>query len=79
MTIDELQSRAMQLSVVEREMLAVNLLSSLAPDDQRDIEEAWNREILARSDALHAGTAITIDARESLSDIRQSLRLRTPT
>jgi putative addiction module component (TIGR02574 family) len=78
MTIDELQSQAMQLSAPERELLAINLLSSLTPDDQRDIEEAWNREILARSDALHAGTASTIDAWESLENVRESLRLRNP-
>lgn len=78
MTVSELQSQAMQLSADEREMLAINLLSSLRPNEQLDIEEAWNREIIARSDALHAGTAVTLDAWESLEVVRSQVQTRTP-
>ena len=78
MTVSELQSQAMQLNADEREMLAINLLSSLQPDEQNEIDEAWNREILARSDSLHAGTAITLDAWESLEFVRTQVRSRTP-
>lgn len=74
MTIEELHAHALKLSADEREILAVNLMLSLSQDDH---EEVWNREILLRSDAWHAGTAATIDAGLSLADTRAQLRART--
>lgn len=80
LTIDETRSPALQLSVAERELLAVSLLGSLASaDEQAAIDVEWAREIQARSDAYRAVKTETFDAEESLARVRQKLAARTQT
>jgi putative addiction module component (TIGR02574 family) len=79
MTVDQIRSQAMQLSVEEREMLAVTLLGSLASsEEQAEIDAEWVREIQSRSDAYRNGITEAYDAEESLARVRQQLAARKP-
>lgn len=74
MTLDELRQRAQELPREDREILGVELLSSLeSPDMQADIDAAWASEILARSNAYRSGKASVLDAAGSVERIRQRL------
>lgn len=73
-SLDEVRPAALRLTTDERAALACDLLDSLDTDASTgDATEAWNREILARSDALHAGQAHVADWRQVLADIREEL------
>ena len=77
MTIDEIRMLALNLSREERELLGVELLSTLAPvEDQEAIDAAWNDEILARSDACRSGRVQTLDAAGTVDRLRQRLATR---
>jgi hypothetical protein len=72
----EILERAMELPAEERELIAVQLLGSLRPSDveQKEIDEAWAEEIERLASAYERGEVETIDAREAIDRIRQTLR-----
>ena len=73
-TLNEVLPAALKLTTEERTALACELLDSLDTDaSTEEATEAWNREILARSDAFHAGQAHVADWRRVLADIREEL------
>ncbi len=76
MTIEQLRAELLQLPLSQRELLAIDLFESLSLEDQADIDTAWNREIAARSDRYHNGSAVTFDAQDSLERIRERLAAR---
>lgn len=79
-TVNDVFAQALALPISERAALAEQLLHSLDPEDSDleaedpDADEAWEKEILARSDAVHSGNYIAHDWREAIEDIRQRLR-----
>ena len=78
MTIDEIRLQAMQLSMSERELLAVDLLGSLnTPETEAEIHSEWATEITARSNAFRAGKTDSLDAYESLDRVRSQFISRT--
>lgn len=62
MSIDQVEQAAMELSVEEREQLAVRLMASLPPDPE--IAEAWYDEAERRRAQLESGEARTIPLEE---------------
>ncbi|HKI31387.1 MAG TPA: addiction module protein [Gemmataceae bacterium] len=71
---DDCLSRALVLPPGERAALAQQLIRSLdAEEPGFDWEEVWAAEIQRRSDEIHSGKAVTVDAYEALERIRQSL------
>ncbi len=76
MTVEQLRAELLLLPLDQRELLAIDLLDSLSLEDQAEIDTAWNREIVDRSDRYHNGSAVTFDAQESLERIRERLATR---
>jgi putative addiction module component (TIGR02574 family) len=68
-------TQALALPVAERAALAQQLLHSLEPEDP-DAEEAWAKEIQARSDAVHSGNYVARDWREAIEDIRVQSKIQ---
>ena len=77
--IDRVEAEALQLSASERARLARRLLESLeegAPEDQAEIERAWQSEIERRVADFEAGGTKTIPASEVIREARARLRRR---
>ena len=56
---EDLLREAMSLSVEARAEIAGQLLKSLEPPDDRDVEEAWRVEVRKRIEQLDSGTVKT--------------------
>jgi putative addiction module component (TIGR02574 family) len=66
---DTLYSQALALTPVEREQLAVRILTSLElPDVEAD--RAWLAELGRRSDELERGVTSDMDAWDALAQLR---------
>jgi len=74
MTVEELKSQAMQLSVHERAVLAEHLLASLEEDDGADVEAAWLNEARRRRRAFRDGQISAVSAESAIKDARAKLR-----
>lgn len=80
MTVDEVRVRALELPREERELLGIELLSSLeSPETQAEVDAAWAEEILARSEAYRSGKVQTLDAAGTVERLRQRLAARNAT
>ena len=74
-SVEDLRSRAMELSRAERAVLARELLLSLETEEpQEDAEAVWAEEIEARSEAVARGELALSDWRESMDRLRDGLR-----
>ena len=74
MTIDEVRVRALELPREERELLGIELLSSLeSPETQAEVDAAWAEYILARSEAYCSGKVQALDAAGTVERLRQRL------
>ena len=73
-TLAEIEQQARDLPARERARLALALIQSLEPADDRDVEEAWRVEVEARWNSIERGTAETIAAPEVFAEIRRALR-----
>ena len=77
MTTQELRDQALSLPAEERELLGGQLLCSLeSTETQVEIDAAWEKEILARSDAYQRGNIKAFDAAGTVDRIRQRLAER---
>jgi len=77
MTIDEIRILVLNLPRDERELLGIELLSTLgSPEDAAEIDAAWSVEILARSDAYRSGAVQCFDAAGTLVRLRDRLTTR---
>jgi putative addiction module component (TIGR02574 family) len=68
-----LLAEALQLPEAERSELIAQLLDSLEPPAEEDVETAWNQEIQQRSADLDAGTVQGVpwsEARRSIMEDR---------
>lgn len=74
-TANDIFSQALALPVAERAALAHQLLESLEPEDP-DADEAWTKEIQARSDALHRGELPLCDWEQAIEEVRAQLPRR---
>jgi putative addiction module component (TIGR02574 family) len=57
--VDLLLDEVLELSPEERSALAVALIDSLEPCDQRAVSEAWRTELLTRRERLRSGASKT--------------------
>ena len=77
MTVDEVRVRALELPREERELLGIELLSSLeSAETQAEVDAAWAEEILARSEAYRSGKVQALDAAGTVERLRQRLAAR---
>jgi putative addiction module component (TIGR02574 family) len=80
-TLDEIRSTILQLPQDDRAELARDLLVSLDgdPTETSNVEQVWNDEILARSEAYRRGEVTARDWRASVERVRQALDGQGPT
>ena len=76
LTESEVLKQAMELPASQRCAIAQRLLESLEPTDatQKEIEDAWGLEIEKRAAAYDRGEIQSIDGREAIDRIRQSIQ-----
>lgn len=69
--LNDVRSKALELSPSERELLIHDLLSSLddASESGEGVEAAWAVEIARRSAEIHHGTAKLVDMDEALDRV----------
>ena len=63
-TLEKVRSEALRLTQAERAELAHSLVGSLDGPADKDVESAWDDEILRRLGEIDAGTAELIDREE---------------
>ena len=73
-TLEQVRQEAMELPESSRVLLAEDLLGSLTPSDQEQIEKLWSAEIERRLAAFDRGEAKPIPAEEVFRRIRSRLR-----
>lgn len=64
---------ALALSESDRADLAHDLVASLDGPADRDIADAWDKEIVRRINEIDSGNATLFDASEVISDIRKRI------
>jgi putative addiction module component (TIGR02574 family) len=72
--LEKVTDDAMKLSVQERARLARQLLLSLDPEDEAEVEAAWEAEIEHRVQEIKAGRAQGRPAEQVFADIRARYR-----
>lgn len=76
-TVTEILDHVLQLDRASRGLIAHRLIVSLesesSEDDPTEVEQAWEAEILRRSDDLRSGRIQGIDGQESVARIRSAL------
>ncbi len=78
MTVEEIRARALELSKDERELLGIELLSSLeSPEHHIELNAEWAQEILARSDSYRNGSVQALDSAGTVDRIKQKLAENT--
>lgn len=70
---DELSSKAMSQSSLERARLADLMVESLDAAPLTEVDQAWINLAQRRADEIRAGTAKTYSAEEVLSEARRSI------
>ncbi len=71
--LTEISKAALALNVDERTILAHRLADSLHEVD-REVEEAWTKEIRRRLDDVRSGRVETVDGPEGLARVRSIVR-----
>lgn len=56
---------ALALPAAERAKLAASLISSLEPEEDRGVEQAWRAEVARRVEELDSGTTVPVDWEEA--------------
>lgn len=56
---------ALALPATERARLAASLISSLEPEEDSNVEQAWRAEVARRVEELDNGTAVAVDWEEA--------------
>jgi putative addiction module component (TIGR02574 family) len=72
--VEELSARAKTLSAEDRARLAEELLESLDPEPESEVEAAWDREIERRVTEVESGTVKLISAEEVHAEARSLIR-----
>ncbi|MGH9932016.1 MAG: addiction module protein [Pyrinomonadaceae bacterium] len=63
--LSRILEEALALPAEERARLAASLISSLEPEEDPDVEQAWRAEVARRVEELDKGTAETVDWEEA--------------
>ena len=75
-SVEAIAVDALSLPVDERAALVLRLAESLDEEHDSDADDAWAAEVVARIDAVRAGTAETIMTAEALAQARTRLSAR---
>ena len=70
----EIEKKANQLSVEERELLAERLLATVSGAPLTEVDEMWVEEAERRYSAWKAGRTKAIAAEQALAELRGELR-----
>ena len=73
LTIDQITTEAMQLSVSSRAELAEKLVESLDFSEDDDLQRIWAVEAIRRRDDVRSGRVQTIPGEQVLAEVRQML------
>ncbi len=73
LTVEEITTEAMQLSVSSRAELAEKLVESLDFSEEGDVQQAWSKEAIQRRDDVRSGKVQTIPGEQVLAEVRQML------
>ncbi len=73
LTVDEITTEAMQLSMSSRAELAEKLVGSLDFSEENDVQRAWAEEAIQRRDDVRFGKVQTIPGEQVLAEVRQML------
>ena len=73
LTIDQITTEAMQLSVSSRAELAEKLVESLDFSEDDDLQRIWATEAIRRRDDVRSGRVQTIPGEQVLAEVRQML------
>jgi putative addiction module component (TIGR02574 family) len=74
----ELMAKLLALPEYEREDIALRLLESLEETvSQAEWSTAWRKELARRWAEIEAGTAVLVDWRDAIADIRKSLETQS--
>ena len=71
MSIQEIESQALQLAPSERARLAQHLIASL--DEEGEIERAWTEEAVRRWETIASGEVAAIPAADVLAEARKAI------
>jgi len=71
MSIQEIESLALQLPTSERALLAQHLIASL--DGEDEIERAWSEEAARRWDGLVSGDVTAVPVADVLAEARRAI------
>ena len=74
MSVNEIESAALQLDIKARARLANLLLESLEGSSEDEIEQLWIEEALRRDAAIESGTLKEIPGDEAFRDVLARLR-----
>jgi putative addiction module component (TIGR02574 family) len=69
-TFEEVRDQAMELTTEERGWLAEQLWDSARTAEEREIDEAWDKEVERRVAEIDAGTAKLIPGDEVIRELR---------
>ncbi len=69
--LNAVREAALKLSKKERELLAEELLASVDPAEQTEIDAAWEEEIARRVDAYDRGELKSIDGEPILRALKE--------
>ena len=73
MTIDQIATEALQLSVSSRAELAERLVESLDFSEVDEVQRTWAAEAIQRRDDVRSGKVQTIPGEQVLAEVRQML------
>lgn len=73
LTIDQITTEAMQLSVSSRAELAEKLVESLDFPADGELQRAWAAEAIQRRDEVRSGRVQTIPGEQVLAEVRAML------
>ncbi|CAN5701878.1 hypothetical protein BH11VER1_BH11VER1_12230 [soil metagenome] len=73
LTLEQITSEAMHLSVASRAELAEKLVESLDTSENEDLQVAWASEAIRRRDDVRAGRVTAISGEQVLTDVRRML------
>lgn len=73
LTLEQITSEAMHLSVASRAELAEKLVESLDFSENEDLQKAWASEAIRRREDVRSGRVQTIPGEQVFAEVRRML------
>ena len=71
-TLEVLEVAVLRLPAEDRSRLLDRLIESL--DDQKTLDEAWDKEAARRDEEIENGTSVLVDGKEVVARLRTQIR-----